>query len=185
MSHVSSAALLRLGSGPAQVCSGVLRPVYLLIHTRADSTNQISYFLGILAWVQSSSHLLPTSFPSGHVPTQLLLFSPLINVPLKSTVLRTGEACQSAAQEINCASPRPHVSLIVFQPSFKIVKHIIGNPGTIVFRDCPSGIFLPGSFTCSPIELFFCRIGPAPRLSTEGVAITYLVAAFGRGRVTS
>jgi hypothetical protein len=111
------------------------------------------------------------------MPTQLLLFSPLINIPLKSTVLRTGEAYQSVAQEINCASPRPHVSLIAFQPSFKIVKHIIGNPGTIVFRDCPSGIFLPGSFTCSPIELFFCRIGPAPRLSTEGVAITYLVVS--------
>jgi hypothetical protein len=104
------------------VCLGVLGPVYLLIYTHADSTNQISYFLGVLAWVRSSSHLLPTSFPSGHVPTQLLLFSPLINVSLKSTVLRTEEACQSVAQEINCASPRPHVSLIVFQASFKIVK---------------------------------------------------------------
>ena len=82
-----------------------------------------------------------------------------------------------SAQEINCASPRPHVSLIVFQPSFKIVKRVIGNPGTIVFQDCPSGIFLSGSFACSPIELFFYRIGPAPRWSTEGIAITYLVVS--------
>jgi hypothetical protein len=144
----------------AQVCLGLFtsQSTHVLIQQIKSL-----YFLGILAWVRSSSHLLLTSFPSGHVPTQLLLFSPLINVPLKSMVLRAAEACQSVAQEINCASPRPHVSLIVFQPGFKIVKHIIGNPVTIMFRDCPSGIFLLGSFTCSPIELFFCRIAPAPR----------------------
>jgi hypothetical protein len=155
MSHVSSAALLRLGSG-------VLRPVYLLIHTRADSTNQISLFprnpsVGTVL-LSPPPDFLPSA-PCAHV--QSTHQRPR---PLKSTVLRAGEAeaCQSVAQEINCASPRPLVSLIVFQPSFKIVKHIIGNPVTIVFRDCPSGIFLLGSFTCSPIELFFCRITPAP-----------------------
>jgi hypothetical protein len=150
-------------SGSAQVCLGLFTS--WSTHVPIQQIRSL-YFLGILAWVQSSSHLLLTSFPSGHVPTQLLLFSPPTNAPLKSTVLRAGEACQSVAQEINCASPRPHVSLIVFQPSFKIVKHIIGNPVTIVFRDCPLGIFLPGSFTCSPIELLFCRIAPATRWST-------------------
>jgi len=156
MSHVSSAALLRLGSG-------VLRPVYLLIHTRADSTNQISLFprnpsVGTVL-LSPPPDFLPCE-PCAHAAVAV---QSTHQCPSQEHGFANRRSLSISAQEINCASPRPHVSLIVFQPSFKIVKHIIGNPVTIVFRDCPSGIFLLGSFTCSPIELFFCRITPAPR----------------------